>query len=627
MGCNMLKKIFASVLIVTIIISLSIPPKQTEAFGIDTIVKFAAKKILKTVVKEEVIKSVETFGLKEVSKEVSEKYVKQEGMRLVQLGPRKKVMQLTMKQTLSSTEKKALGDEIENVIERSVNNGQTLSMWQKFLDFIVPYYTVAEIGSVITGVMSSDMTTFISLLAFQAMQNLGWLQGADPIDKSTGMSSDYGDVNNSNSGSYDEPVQNINQTREYVRKNYAIKDFIENMYFTPAKLDDLGVVYNVSFSKYPTSYSSDIRFINGGNGNLSGQDPITVGIIGDNNVPEFYFPNNPSKLSFLKNGQIVSKLDKNRYGDWISRYIPTSSLNIFSMDEVRRVLMFFNISEDGKYIWRYIVNTVNGNEFEAVATYLSKQVNYSNISSMSVEYPFRNLETLSTSVKIGVYSNPKYVPYTPYKPEFFDLQDEMKAKPNKFMNKEKTKITLPPLNSVPLKTTDGRTVVIKNVNNQPTPIDTTTNKPVDTTDIVDSGDIAVNDLPDGGTTVTLPADPTQPSQPSNVPVTTGDGEPVTPTNNPKTINWEKLKMAGDSFKMKFPFSIPWDLGRQFGVFNVKPQTPKFVIDFSKFPMASKDTKIEIDFHMFDPIAFVTRWFLTIAIDIAFILSIRRLLPQ
>ena len=94
-----------------------------------------------------------------------------------------------------------------------------------------------------------------------------------------------------------------------------------------------------------------------------------------------------------------------------------------------------------------------------------------------------------------------------------------------------------------------------------------------------------------------------------------------------TLNFQPLVNVFGDVTTKFPFSIPWDLKKQLSVFNIQPETPKIDIDFSKFPYAKAGTKLTIDLSFMNPLAAAARWALTIAIDIAFILMLRRLLPE
>lgn len=114
-------------------------------------------------------------------------------------------------------------------------------------------------------------------------------------------------------------------------------------------------------------------------------------------------------------------------------------------------------------------------------------------------------------------------------------------------------------------------------------------------------------------------------------VTTAD--PGAPDYNPPTtgsLNWGPLLLAGQLVKEKFPFSIPWDLKNQLNVFNVAPQAPVVDVDIPNFIKLGGMT-IPLDFTLdltrFDTIALITRWFVTLLVDIGFILMIRRLMPE
>lgn len=115
----------------------------------------------------------------------------------------------------------------------------------------------------------------------------------------------------------------------------------------------------------------------------------------------------------------------------------------------------------------------------------------------------------------------------------------------------------------------------------------------------------------------------------------GTGETDIPGNPPldwdqtpsDKINFEPLRL-GPVFTRKFPFSIPWDIGRQFAILDVTPKTPVIKIDKS-IPVFSTtmNMKFTIDFTMFDSIVVIVRWFLILAFDIGMIMSLRRFMPE
>jgi len=116
-------------------------------------------------------------------------------------------------------------------------------------------------------------------------------------------------------------------------------------------------------------------------------------------------------------------------------------------------------------------------------------------------------------------------------------------------------------------------------------------------------------------------------------------EPIDPPANPPIdftppttggLDFSKLLMAGQLLKEKFPFSIPWDLKNQLNVFNVTPQAPVihvYVPNFVNVAGHSYTLNFTINLSQFDKIAQLTRWFVTLLVDIGFILMIRRLMPE
>lgn len=112
-----------------------------------------------------------------------------------------------------------------------------------------------------------------------------------------------------------------------------------------------------------------------------------------------------------------------------------------------------------------------------------------------------------------------------------------------------------------------------------------------------------------------------PAIPANPPLDWSD----TPTDG---LNFGPLRIAGDLFTTKFPFSIPWDIQRQFNVFNVNPKPPVLHVDKS-IPIfnTSMKLKFDIDFTIMEPAAVVVRWFMIIAFDLGMILAMRKFMPE
>lgn len=95
-----------------------------------------------------------------------------------------------------------------------------------------------------------------------------------------------------------------------------------------------------------------------------------------------------------------------------------------------------------------------------------------------------------------------------------------------------------------------------------------------------------------------------------------------------TLNFGPLRLAGNLFTTKFPFSIPWDIQRQFSVFNVEPKPAILKVD-KTIPIFNTTMKLkfDIDFTIMEPAAVVVRWFAIIAFDLGMILSIRKFMPE
>lgn len=163
---------------------------------------------------------------------------------------------------------------------------------------------------------------------------------------------------------------------------------------------------------------------------------------------------------------------------------------------------------------------------------------------------------------------------------------------------------------------------VTTVDGQPLSIDTTTNGLVLQDGTPYTGDItSTYDIPivDTGTVVGAPSVPLE--NVLTVP-TTGEGPGSGDSVGDKNINWGKLKMIGNIFTTKFPFSLPWDIGRAldavFGQFN-EQNLPQW--DFKIF---GETFTIKIP----DMIAGwfpITRTLILIVFDISLIYSVRKLL--
>lgn len=104
----------------------------------------------------------------------------------------------------------------------------------------------------------------------------------------------------------------------------------------------------------------------------------------------------------------------------------------------------------------------------------------------------------------------------------------------------------------------------------------------------------------------------------------GEGEGVGggDTVGDKNIDWSKLKQIGNIFTTKFPFSLPWDIGRAleavFGQFD-EHNIPSWTVSIYNTTFTITIPEV---FHSWFPI---TRNLILIAFDIGLIYSVRKLL--
>ena len=89
------------------------------------------------------------------------------------------------------------------------------------------------------------------------------------------------------------------------------------------------------------------------------------------------------------------------------------------------------------------------------------------------------------------------------------------------------------------------------------------------------------------------------------------------------INWSKLRQAGGFYTNKFPFSIPWDVGRAltatFGGLNTDGEPPVFKLKIKDF---ETDISVPEEFH---PWFKIFRGFILIMFDLGLVWSVRKML--
>ncbi len=72
---------------------------------------------------------------------------------------------------------------------------------------------------------------------------------------------------------------------------------------------------------------------------------------------------------------------------------------------------------------------------------------------------------------------------------------------------------------------------------------------------------------------------------------------------------EEFPVLDVRLTQKFPFSIPWDIGRLLGVFYAKPVAPKWSFDV---PFGDVVYPIALDLGEYESIASISRWFFRIS---------------
>jgi len=90
------------------------------------------------------------------------------------------------------------------------------------------------------------------------------------------------------------------------------------------------------------------------------------------------------------------------------------------------------------------------------------------------------------------------------------------------------------------------------------------------------------------------------------------------------INWEPLKLAGNAITYKFPFSIPWDLGRGFEQILGTSEVPDFNINVPGAIMG-QDLSIPIDLSIWEGIRSKVQMLMIILFDVGLIMAARKLI--
>ena len=89
-----------------------------------------------------------------------------------------------------------------------------------------------------------------------------------------------------------------------------------------------------------------------------------------------------------------------------------------------------------------------------------------------------------------------------------------------------------------------------------------------------------------------------------------DSDDTLPPTIPTAQNPKKMKIPANNLSNKFPFSIPFDLYHAIKILAAPPEAPKFTVHFGK-------ASYVMDMAMFDPVATVVRW----GLSLLFLLSL------
>lgn len=99
-----------------------------------------------------------------------------------------------------------------------------------------------------------------------------------------------------------------------------------------------------------------------------------------------------------------------------------------------------------------------------------------------------------------------------------------------------------------------------------------------------------------------------------------DDDDTLPPALPTSENPKKMKIPANNLSTKFPFSIPFDLYHAVKILSAPPEAPKFTLHFGK-------TSYVMDMAMFDPVATVVRWGLSLLFIISLIILTGRVIKH
>lgn len=569
MDNRLYKKILLSLLSLFLIIGcVTYQPQKADAIA-GKIASYAAKKAAVWVAKETAEESIQKILKKkiDIGDPLFQKYISRVDYDLVQVDGKT----FLMRNNLGAAEKNALGDQIGKVVDRMMYGEN--AAWLSWLDWwsIGP---MLLIGNVIYSEMTDENYSFINDVLMQALIDLGFLQ--EPESNFTDT------VTNDPIKHYETPPPTKEPTKT---KNYS-GSFTHLQNSGDNKL-------NMPVEKYSTPFDPNSTFVI----ELVPNAPVTALVNSTGSI--LFYPKIQDKaaMNFEVSG---SPTFRNAYGssfDTVTIYkngtklVETTSSsvnkNIPSTDLAKMNRWIISYSQSNKTSSLVLQSTVD----KSVPTY-----------GLKIKGDITPYDLFVERLGLGIYPSDelKQVGYKVYWDYFTDrlisapttrpapqLKDVKPSNPKDYVsgpvinnnpNTGKPTMAIPTTvivqdpTSTPVKSDPAGGITITKPDGTPvtdpeTELEPVTNEPV----------VQPNPTTGEPEIIVKPNTPPEPATPpkTDPPTTenpdTGDpdtGDPGTETpptdpddEDPTKVKWDKLKTIPTFMTTRFPFSLPWDIGR------------------------------------------------------------------
>lgn len=641
MDNKLYKKILISLLSLFLIIGcVTYQPKPADAI-LGKVASYGAKKAAVWVAKNTVEESIEKILKKKVdlTDPLFDKYVKRIDYDLVHIDGKT----FLMKNNLSATERSALSGQIETVIDRMIYGKH--AAWLSWVDWwsIGPMILV---GNILFSEMTDENYSFINDILLQALIDLGFLQ--EPESNFTDSETNEPIKHYDTPPPAKEPLKNKNYSGSFLSSSVSGMNYT-NMpisvaynpaipYFTYV----LEVVPNAPVTTLTTSTSPLLY------SQIETDSRSTYQIMNfdlDDTVSyRNTIANNPTatKKVYKDSSLIYQGTATN-----LSAYIPFIHLKkmnryIYSIDSSKTPIVFTLVMQStvDKSIPSYKIVSSNPDPVFDDTTKIAKVG--------TALYPSSELKSGGYKVYWDYFTDRVITPPTPRPaPQLKDIKptnpkeyvsspvinnDPKTGKPT--MAIPTTVIVQDPSKN-PVKPDPQGGIIISKPDGNPvtepeTELDPVTNQP------------EVKPNPDTGEPEII-VQPNKPPEPATPPKTdpptteepdTGDpdtGDPGTETpptdpddNDPAKVKWDKLKKLPNFMTTRFPFSLPWDIGRFLDA--VFPDvTPISELSYEFPDILGYDSSFEITIpEYFDPWFDFARKAFLYGFDISLVYAIYRL---